>query len=76
MMDGCDDIGRMKEYLQAKKSDFKITELLEIMDSFKDALHSHLKSEPLAIVALASTAPRRILLAYWASLRLLVSIRL
>ncbi|KAK7957720.1 hypothetical protein PG988_012568 [Apiospora saccharicola] len=36
--------------------------LLEIMDSFKDALHSHLKSEPPAIAALAkySTAEKPI----------------
>lgn len=46
-------MGRMKEYLQSKGADFSSTELLSIMGSFKDALHSHLKSEPLAIVALA-----------------------
>ncbi|KAI0198132.1 hypothetical protein F4808DRAFT_437193 [Astrocystis sublimbata] len=44
---------RMKKYLQRKGADFSSNELLEIMDSFKDALHSHLKAEPPAIVALA-----------------------
>ncbi|KAI1316936.1 hypothetical protein F5Y16DRAFT_160627 [Xylariaceae sp. FL0255] len=46
-------MGRMKEYLETKKTRFSSVGLLEIMDSFKDALHSHLKSEPPAIAALA-----------------------
>ncbi|KAJ8132850.1 hypothetical protein O1611_g778 [Lasiodiplodia mahajangana] len=44
---------RMKKYLQSKGAGFSSMELLGIMDSFKEALHSHLKSEPPAIVALA-----------------------
>lgn len=44
---------RMKKYLQDKGADFSATELIAIMDSFKEPLHSHLKSEPPAIVALA-----------------------
>ncbi|OTB17082.1 hypothetical protein K445DRAFT_383028 [Daldinia sp. EC12] len=44
---------RMKSYLLEKNADFSSTELIEIMDSFKEALHSHLRAEPSAIVALA-----------------------
>ncbi|KAF2964977.1 hypothetical protein GQX73_g8603 [Xylaria multiplex] len=46
-------MARMKKYLQDKGPRFSSAELLEIMDSFKEPLHSHLKSEPPAIVALA-----------------------
>lgn len=55
-------MGRMKAYLQSKGQNFSSRELLAIMDSFKDALHSHLKSEPPALVALSkySTAERPI----------------
>ncbi|KAK8028493.1 hypothetical protein PG991_005549 [Apiospora marii] len=42
----------MKKYLRHKGSNFAPVELLVIMDSFKEALHSHLKSEPPAIAAL------------------------
>ncbi|KAI0383473.1 hypothetical protein F5Y04DRAFT_278650 [Hypomontagnella monticulosa] len=44
---------RMKKYLEEKGVDFSASELITIMDSFKEPLHSHLKSEPPAIVALA-----------------------
>ncbi|KAI0101855.1 hypothetical protein GGR51DRAFT_574469 [Nemania sp. FL0031] len=53
---------RMKAYLQHEGANFKADELIAILDSFKDALHSHLKSEPPSIVALRqySTAERPI----------------
>ncbi|OJD18715.1 hypothetical protein AJ78_01252 [Emergomyces pasteurianus Ep9510] len=44
---------RMKEYLDEKGAAFSATELIAIMDSFKEPLHSHLKAEPPAIVDLA-----------------------
>lgn len=44
---------RMKKYLLDKGREFSSTELIAIMDSFKEPLHSHLKAEPGAIVALA-----------------------
>jgi hypothetical protein len=44
---------RMKKYLLDKGGEFSGAELLVMMDSFKDQLHDHLKSEPPAIVALA-----------------------
>ncbi|KAI1778550.1 hypothetical protein F4818DRAFT_406431 [Hypoxylon cercidicola] len=44
---------RMKKYLLDEGTDFSSTELIAIMDSFKEPLHSHLKAEPDAIVALA-----------------------
>jgi len=44
---------KFKEYLVKEGKDFSATELLAIMDSFKDVLYSHLKSEPASIVALA-----------------------
>ncbi|KAI1752755.1 hypothetical protein F4782DRAFT_114157 [Xylaria castorea] len=53
---------RMKAYLQHEGANFKADELITILDSFKDALHSHLKAEPPSIVALRqySTAERPI----------------
>ncbi|KAJ8114178.1 hypothetical protein ONZ43_g4965 [Nemania bipapillata] len=53
---------RMKAYLQHEGANFKADELIAILDSFKDALHSHLKAEPPSIVALRqySTAQRPI----------------
>lgn len=53
---------RMKSYLLEKGADFSSTELIEIMESFKKALHDHLKAEPGEIVALAkySTADKPI----------------
>ncbi|KAI1427698.1 hypothetical protein F5Y12DRAFT_736501 [Xylaria sp. FL1777] len=53
---------RMKAYLQHEGANFKADELVAILDSFKDALHSHLKAEPPSIVALRqySTAERPI----------------
>ncbi|KAI0509176.1 hypothetical protein F5B22DRAFT_617962 [Xylaria bambusicola] len=55
-------MGRMKAYLQQEGANFNGDELIAILDSFKDALHSHLKAEPPAIVALKeySTAERPI----------------
>jgi hemerythrin-like domain-containing protein len=44
---------RMQAYLQDQGASFSAIELIHIMDLFKDALHSHLKAEPPAIVALA-----------------------
>ena len=44
---------RFKSYLLKEGASFSGAELVAIMDSFKDPLHSHLKSEPPAIVALA-----------------------
>ncbi|KAI1846189.1 hypothetical protein JX265_010566 [Neoarthrinium moseri] len=44
---------RMKDYLVKEGPDFSATELIAIMDSFKEPLHNHLKAEPSAIVALA-----------------------
>ncbi|KAK4203386.1 iron-sulfur cluster repair protein DnrN [Triangularia verruculosa] len=44
---------KFKKYLEDKGADWKSNELIAIMDEFKDALHSHLKAEPPAIVALA-----------------------
>ncbi|KAK9418954.1 putative Hemerythrin-like domain-containing protein [Seiridium unicorne] len=46
---------RMKEYLttNGNGNGFSSTELISIMDSFKEPLHSHLSAEPPAIVALA-----------------------
>ncbi|KAK8127963.1 hypothetical protein PG984_009071 [Apiospora sp. TS-2023a] len=46
-------LARMKKYLREKGSDYAAAELLAIMNSFKEALHSHLESEPQAIAALA-----------------------
>lgn len=46
-------MARFKAYLQKEGANFSATELTSIMDSFKDALHSHLKSEPPSIVALS-----------------------
>lgn len=43
---------RMKKSLLDKSTDFSGTELIAIMDSFKEPLHSHLKAEPGAFVAL------------------------
>ncbi|KAI1308039.1 hypothetical protein F5Y03DRAFT_350935 [Xylaria venustula] len=43
---------RVKAYLQHEGANFKADELITILDSFKDALHSHLKAEPPSIVAL------------------------
>lgn len=45
-------LDRMKKYLRNKGSDYAAAGLLAIMDSFKEALHRHLKSEPPAIAAL------------------------
>jgi hemerythrin-like domain-containing protein len=44
---------RMRAYLQDRGQEFIAAELINIMNSFKDALHSHLAAEPPAIVALA-----------------------
>lgn len=44
---------RFKAYLHKEGDNFSATELISIMDSFKDALHCHLKSEPPTIVALS-----------------------
>lgn len=44
---------KMKEYLLENAAHFSGAELVETMDSFKEPLHSHLKAEPYAIVALA-----------------------
>ncbi|KAK3934389.1 hypothetical protein QBC46DRAFT_359059 [Diplogelasinospora grovesii] len=45
---------RFKSYLTGKgAANFSGTELVAIMDSFKDPLYNHLKSEPAAIVGLA-----------------------
>ncbi|KAH7320729.1 hypothetical protein B0I35DRAFT_450450 [Stachybotrys elegans] len=44
---------RMKAYLQSEGANFSAAELIIIMDSFKDALHSHLAAEPPAIIDLA-----------------------
>jgi hypothetical protein len=44
---------RMKGYLRREGANFSATELIIIMYSFKDALHSHLAAEPPAIVGLA-----------------------
>ncbi|KAK4163961.1 hypothetical protein QBC43DRAFT_318476 [Cladorrhinum sp. PSN259] len=44
---------KFTKYLKDKGADWKSSELIAIMDEFKDALHSHLKAEPPAIVALA-----------------------
>lgn len=44
---------RMKKYLLDNGTDFSSTELIAIMGSFKEPLHSHLKAEPSAIMALA-----------------------
>jgi hemerythrin-like domain-containing protein len=43
----------MRAYLEETGDRFVATKLISIMDSFKDALHSHLMAEPPAIVALA-----------------------
>jgi hypothetical protein len=53
---------RMKSYLVEKRADFSSQELIKIMESFKTALHGHLKAEPGEIVALAkySTADKPI----------------
>ncbi|KAK3394590.1 hypothetical protein B0H63DRAFT_51392 [Podospora didyma] len=51
---------RFKAYLQAEGGNFSGTELVAIMDSFKDALYAHLQSEPAALVALAEhSTPER-----------------
>lgn len=44
---------RFKKYLEDKGADFSAAELIALMDEFKEPLHSHLKAEPPAIVALA-----------------------
>ncbi|GAB1310233.1 Iron-sulfur cluster repair protein DnrN [Madurella fahalii] len=44
---------RFRNYLLDKGAGFSGTELVAIMDEFKEPLHSHLKAEPAAIVALA-----------------------
>ncbi|KAG5290163.1 hemerythrin HHE cation binding domain-containing protein [Histoplasma ohiense] len=44
---------RMKAYLDETGAQFSAAELISIMDSFKEPLHSHLKAEPPAIVDLA-----------------------
>lgn len=44
---------RFKTYLEEKGADFSAAELIALMDEFKEPLHSHLKAEPPAIVALA-----------------------
>ncbi|RYP20419.1 hypothetical protein DL765_002795 [Monosporascus sp. GIB2] len=43
---------RMKAYLEKKRANFLAAELIAILDSFKDALYSHLKAESPSIVAL------------------------
>ncbi|KAI1350302.1 kinase-like protein [Xylaria sp. FL0043] len=48
-----DGLGRFNEYLRKEGAAFSASHLIEIMDSFKDPLHSHLQSEPPMIVALA-----------------------
>ncbi|KAI1085351.1 hypothetical protein F5B20DRAFT_590097 [Whalleya microplaca] len=49
----CGGMEQMKKYLLDNDADFCSTELVAIMDSFKEPLHSHHKAEPDAIVALA-----------------------
>lgn len=58
---------RFKTYLLSLKggaagagagAEFSASELLAIMDSFKDLLHAHLEAEPPAIVALAQHSTR------------------
>ncbi|PGH30403.1 hypothetical protein GX50_06839 [[Emmonsia] crescens] len=44
---------RMKDYLAERGANFSATELIAIMDSFKEPLHSHLTAEPPTIVDLA-----------------------
>ena len=44
---------RFKPYLQKEGANFSATELITIMDSFKEPLHSHLRSEPPSVVALS-----------------------
>lgn len=46
-------LDKFRTYLQNKGADFAAAELIAIMDEFKEPLHSHLKSEPPAILALA-----------------------
>ncbi|KAK0734118.1 hypothetical protein B0T26DRAFT_635089 [Lasiosphaeria miniovina] len=46
-------MGRFKGYLLEEGAGFSGTGLMAIMNSFKEQLHSHLKAEPPAIVALA-----------------------
>ncbi|OTA57987.1 hypothetical protein K449DRAFT_407662 [Hypoxylon sp. EC38] len=48
-----DGMERFKDYLLKKGAGFSASELLALMDSFKDPLYSHLKAEPPSIVALA-----------------------
>ncbi|KAI1120197.1 hypothetical protein F5Y10DRAFT_283487 [Nemania abortiva] len=48
-----DGLARFKEYLQNKGATYDASELIGIMDSFKDPLHKHLSAEPAMIVALA-----------------------
>ncbi|KAI6083720.1 hypothetical protein F4821DRAFT_185091 [Hypoxylon rubiginosum] len=48
-----DGLERFKTYLVKEGGSFSASELIAIMDSFKDPLHSHLKAEPPAIAALA-----------------------
>ncbi|KAK2616543.1 hypothetical protein QQS21_000586 [Conoideocrella luteorostrata] len=43
----------MSHHLTETGVDFSATELINIMDSFKEALHQHLAAEPIAIAALA-----------------------
>jgi hypothetical protein len=44
---------RFKDYLLKEGTKFSGAELVAIMDSFKDPLYSHLKSEPSSIVGLS-----------------------
>lgn len=48
-----DGLERFKEYLRKEGAGYSAPELLAIMCSFQEALHSHFKSEPLSIVELA-----------------------
>ncbi|CAJ2508337.1 Uu.00g133630.m01.CDS01 [Anthostomella pinea] len=48
-----DGMERFKSYLRTEGVGFSATELLAIMDSFKEPLHSHLRAEPPLIAALA-----------------------
>lgn len=55
----------MKKYLSEKGVDFSAADLLNIMDSVKEPLYSHLKAEPGAIVALANIALLPTQSIYW-----------
>lgn len=48
--DGLEDF---RNYFQEEEPNFSAKELIGIMDSFKDALYTHLKEEPPTIVGLA-----------------------